>query len=177
VKKPAKFQTTVFINHEDTAQITTSGLLNPPWRNRSNSRLQFQSTSFYVPERPCITTRSPSQLKSGSRQTWAVQWAKDQNGKFCIVLLKLVFVKSKIQHEMMFTWNCHNQIFNTSLWELVTLNQFELLINSIWSCNVLHWKVERFGLVSGPFLSCMDLQVDVPSSTSALLQIKMWGRV
>jgi len=110
-------------------------LLNPPWRNRSNSRLQFLSTSFYVPERPCITTRSPSQLKSGLRQTWAVQWAKDQNGKFCIVLLKLVFVKSKIQHEIMFTWNCHDQIFNTlracNSWSIWTFDQFDMIVQCV----------------------------------------------
>jgi len=29
VKKPAKFHTTVSINHQETAQIAASGVLNP----------------------------------------------------------------------------------------------------------------------------------------------------
>ena len=60
MKKPAKFQTTISINHQETAQIPASGFLNPQWRNQPNSRLRFLSASFYVPELPCTHDSGPA---------------------------------------------------------------------------------------------------------------------
>jgi len=69
VKKPAKFKTTVSINHWETVQIAASRFLNlnPQWKNRPNSSLQFLSASFYVPERPC--TREKKALKDTKCKT------------------------------------------------------------------------------------------------------------
>jgi hypothetical protein len=45
-------------NHQETAKIVASGFLTHSARNRPNSRMQFLSASFYVPECYCTVRRN-----------------------------------------------------------------------------------------------------------------------
>ena len=102
VNKPAKFQTTVSINHLKTAQIAASGFLNPQCGNRPNSRLHFLSASFYVPERSCRVRKIEKYQKKIHRRRITRQ---------CF-FTKLIGLRNIIRHFHLSinswnVWNCY----------------------------------------------------------------------